>query len=751
MGLRSILVRSVTALMLLAATSSMAPAQQAAPTLDVLPQIGIEALTAQAAAGDSGAALILGKVLSDRMRSAEEQMTAVELLRQASTAGIVEASVRLADILRGGITGVKANPADAIALYEVGVTAGDNTARRGLAAMLLSGQGVPKDPARATSLLEAAAAAGNVDARLTLADLYGRGEVVEADPDRAVALYTAALVDSNRGALNGLAGLYRRGSVGMPPAPELAFAYYQLGADLKDAGAIRSLADMLIRGEGTAQDVDGAISILEALAETDAAAFIIVGDYFLAGQVVPRDAERAAGYYEVAATNGLASALIKLGDLYRSGSGTIDIDAPRAYAYYQRASGAGDPGAMRKLAEMQARGEGTAYDLASATSALEAAGDAGSLILLGDLYSRGEVTDPDIARAAAYYQAAADAGNVGGFNKLAEIYRNGVGGTPTDGERAAAYYEQAIAAGDNGARRALASMLIDARIIEPATERAVDLLQVALAAGDAQAGIDLGNAYARGALGDPDYDLTVAAFDAAALKGNVSASWRKYVAILNGPLAAEAGAEARSALEDAAANGTPGVAFELARLIAGGKVAGANVGEAIDLLVAIPNDANAVRYLLQLYREGMKDQLPTNPDAAQALIEASASLLGPETTRFERILLNASVADSRLYPAIASDFAALTRSNGVSAVQRLRQINQNAYVYVVQAWLAETGRYSGSLSGSLSQATITAFNAACAAAGKAAECSKGPLSSEAANVISTFMFKPPAVEATEGA
>lgn len=709
---------------------------------------GIDALKAQLAAGDTGAALILGRVLADKTRSEADHLAAVGYLQQASDAGLIEASLRLGDIYRNGLPGVAPEPGRAVDLYALAAAAGDNAARRNLATMLIGGQGVERDVPRAVALLEAAVAAGNIDARVTLAGLYAKGDGVAADPQRAVALYSGALADNNRGALSGLGALYRRGAPGLAAAPELARGYYQAAADLGDPAAIRTVADMTIRGEGGTSDPDAAIAMLETLAATDPATYATIGDYYQQGQVVPMDAAKAAEFYQRAADNGVTAGWSRLGEIYRAGAGAIDVDAARAYGYFVEASKAGDLGAARKVADMTAKGEGTPADLAAATASLESLGDAASLVALGDLYSRGDAARPDIERAIGYFQAAADTGLPSALTKIGDIYRLGLGGTPPSGTKAATYYRQAAELNDNAARRALANMLIDGRLLRKQSTEAATLLTAALDAGDAQAGIDLGNAYASGALGSPDLDKAIAAFDAAAAKGNETAPLRKWVAILNGPLAARGGKLAVAGLQEAAAAKTPGAALELARLVASGKVTGVRPAEAIAILQASEEPA-AIRYLIQLYRDGSGTLIKPDRKAGEALLEASAGKLGPDITRYERVLLNASLADASRYDAIGTDLKSLTRSSGMSAVRRLRSLNQNAYVYVVQQWLQETGQYTGSINGTLSKPTITAFNAACQAAGQQAQCVKGPLSTDAATAFATIMYRPAAAEAAE--
>jgi hypothetical protein len=123
-------------------------------------------------------------------------------------------------------------------------------------------------------------------------------------------------------------------------------------------------------------------------------------------------------------------------------------------------------------------------------------------------------------------------------------------------------------------------------------------------------------------------------------------------------------------------------------------------------------------------------------------------LLGPEAAAAERIAVWAkSPTERNKLEKMAGEFSKLSAAEGLQIVQRLRWSNANAYTYMIQMRLREFGLYNGSLTGQLNKSTVAAFAKACAAAGHAGACDKGPLSPEAADVISVYLFNTVNLEA----
>ncbi|MGV8951277.1 MAG: tetratricopeptide repeat protein [Cypionkella sp.] len=712
--------------------------------------IGAQALAdvqRRADAGDAGAALILSRVLLASDKTPAQIKEGLERLQAAAAAGLPEALTRWADILAAGQFGLQADPAKAAELYAQGADKGDNGARRGLANLLIAGKGVSHDAESAVALLEAAIATGDLSAATQLAGLYARGLGLAQDAAKARDLFSLGVLANNNGALNGLGDMYR-GAV--PPAPGQALAIYRQAANNGDNSAQKKLADMLVKGEGTPADFASGAALLEQMVQrNDVSGLVALGDYYLRGIGVTTDAVKAAQLYERAATAPNAAAMVKLAQLYRSGAAGFARDLSRARDWYGQAASAGDAGSRRMLAEMQARGEGVSADLPSAIATLQQLGNGGdiaALVLAGDLYARGEVTAPDPAKAMQFYQSAAAAGNAGGLIRLGDLYRTGISGLDPDPEKAAGYYEQAIALGDNGARRNLSALLLaGAKGLEADAERATSLLQEAADLGDASASQQLGVMLANGDPLPANYQRAMAAFDRSVQLGNAGARVRQGVMLVNGPLAADHAKEGMAMLRQAAMDNLPGAPVELARLQVAAETPDGGLDAALKTLQPAidANDSGAIRYLIGVYRDGAKDKIKPQPEQAMALIAEKASVLGPEIVALESILVAASQpATTDLFKSVTADFALLTPPNAINAMQRLRGNNANAYVYILQAALAERGLYDGALNGTLTGQTIGALQQFCAAESIKRECDRGPLTSEAAVVLARALSLP---------
>ncbi|MEO5806645.1 hypothetical protein [Devosia sp.] len=701
---------------------------------------------AKAANGDAGTAFLLAKYLLANDRTPDQRKQGLAELRIAARAGVPEAMTRLADILANGQFGVAIDPIAAARLYENSVAANDNNARRGLAALLLAGKGVPLDPKRAADLLTTAASLGDLSAINQLALLSARGQGVEQDVAKAIDLYQVGIAIHNNQALNGLGDIYRLGTGARIDAAKARALYAEAVAN-GDIGAQKKIADMLIKGEGSAADFAGGIALLEQLAQKgDIASFVAIGDYYLKAPGVVPNGEQAASSYRQAADAGNAGAMSKLGQLYRNGGGGLAKDAVQAYDFFQKAAALGDLGSKRSLADMQARGEGISADLTAAIASLTAAGDNASLVLAGDFYARGEVGAPDLPEAVTYYKKAAAAGDISALVRLGDLYKAGSGPVVADPKAAIGYYEQAVTLGDAGSRRSLSALLLTPPAgLEPNPKRAIALLDEAANAGDAAAMQQLGLLYSAGGPIPPDYQKSASYFDRSAKAGNLAARLRQGVSLVSGPLAATKAAEGEKILRQAIIDNIAGAPLELAKLQLNGQIESAMPADAIATLqpAIAANDINAVRFLIGIYRDGVKDRAEADPVAASKLIADKTELLGPEITALERLMVTGkSPANASAIESATSDFKQLGVSNAVGVLQRFSGQAPNLYVAILQSELSARKLYSGKLDGTLDQPTITALNRFCESQNLSAICAPGPMRGEAAAALAKAMKWP---------
>jgi len=710
-------------------------------------------------ANDNAARRSLAGILLAGNGVPADPMRAVELLQAAVDAGDATAPVTLARLYTQGRDGVPHDGAKALALLEPLAEDGTAGPLVALGNLFRTGApGVEADPAKAVAYYQQATDLDNNTARRSLASLLIDDDAGVEDADRALALLTASGESGDASAFSSIALIYAGGLGGAAVDGAKAVDAYQRAIDADYTPAYLSLARLLTDGKLVPADPERAASLLEtAIAEGDSKAILPLAKLYSTGQGgMAIDGQRAVDLLQPLAENGDTAALSALGDIYTSGAGDISADADMAFSYYSQASDLGVNAAAKKVATLLATGNGTSANLEAAVSLLEPlgeGGDAGAYLTLGDMFSRGEVTTPDIERARGYYELAGEAGDVRGIMRLAALMSTGALGVSPDGRAAVAYYEQAIAAGDANARRGLASLLYAGRVVRRDVPAAVALLKDAMADGDAAAAMTLGRMYSQGGAIRADYDEAKNAFEQAIALGGRTALLNYANALMGPQLGARHGAEGQALLVSAVEQDVPGARSTLARLQATGKISGAGVADAITTLESgvETGDMSSIRYLLQIYRDGVPRTVRANPAKAAALLEQVSGTLPPSIAALETALLAVKTSPSlATYASISEQLGRLDRGDALSLIRRLRTLDANAYVYVVQDYLTRRGYYSGALNGLLTNATIRAFNAACADANTSASCDRGPLSSDAGNVISQLMLLPESPEDTDG-
>jgi tetratricopeptide (TPR) repeat protein len=134
---------------------------------------------------DPNVALLRGAAEAIRLNE-DGRRAAEPLWRQAVDGGAIQAKALLGQLLGGGLSGVSANPAEALQLIQAGVEAGDRQAMRIAGIAYLSGELGMLDPPRAAELLKRSADAGDAMAMGLYARVLADGLGVAApDPSEA--------------------------------------------------------------------------------------------------------------------------------------------------------------------------------------------------------------------------------------------------------------------------------------------------------------------------------------------------------------------------------------------------------------------------------------------------------------------------------------------------------------------------------------------------------------------------------------
>lgn len=161
-------------------------------------------LEASAAAGNTRSLVGLALAKLDRQSTDYAPAEAVALLEQAVSAGDPDAKYRLAKVLEGGI-GVDPDPARARVLYEEAAEARIPAAINDMGYFHFTGElGLDKDRDKALALFREAAAQGHTEAMFNVASFAANGLVPDLGPRDAADLLYRALRGGSELALDGL-------------------------------------------------------------------------------------------------------------------------------------------------------------------------------------------------------------------------------------------------------------------------------------------------------------------------------------------------------------------------------------------------------------------------------------------------------------------------------------------------------------------------------------------------------------------
>ena len=639
---------------------------------------------------------------------------------------------------------------------------------------------------QAIAALIARAEAGDAVAALAAGQVLVKPEQSATEQSQGIELLLNAEKAGLKAAWPVLGEAYRRGVGGSGPDYALAIRYYDLATQEGDWSARRTLAGLLLDLRYPTTDAPRAIGLLEtAAAEGDIAAAISLAGLYARDAGRTAGGREAAGLYELAVAAGEANAMRSLADLYRAGANGLAVDASRAQALFEALAEKGDTSSARRVAEMMIRGElrGGIEGAKARLELVATGGEPRAYVDLGDLFSRGEYAAIDAKASETYFQKAAEAGLADGYLRLGDLYRSGLRDIRPDAARAIASYEQAAAlaaapgnnrlgdfyrigapgvdpdamkaeryyraaieAGDNSARRSLASLYLDGKLLSPDVSIAVPLLNELVAVADAGAAATLGVLFADGRLTQPDYEKAKTYFGLAAKFGDRGAGIRFASLLVEGPLAVGLAGEGISSLSKAVENGELGAASELARLMLAGKVAGSEPQDALSLLegASIAGDASAGRYLVALYRDGGGNgAIRSDLGAALSALERLKDILPEQSYRSERIVVLAKgTPTTSTLEEIATEFDRLDRSSRISMLQRMSTANPVVYLSQLQRGLASAGLYAGTAGGLLDGATLDAVLAACAEASAVEACAQGPFTSAAVTVLAGVIYSP---------
>ena len=241
-----------------------------------------------------------------------------------------------------------------------------------------------------------------------------------------------------------------------------------------------------------------------------------LGEAYRTGDGVPRDAARAAQFYEIACNGGIARSCFNLAISYAKGDG-VRQDPSREVEFYERACDGGDARGCSNLGILYEKGELVSRDRSLSAEFMERACDHGlaaSCYSLALGYFIGERVPLDYGRAAEFFQRACDGGEAGGCWNLGNMHQFG-DGVDVDFERAAELYRQACDGGDPEGCSSLGYLYEHAQGVAEDWGRAAELYRRACS-GEYPAGCNnLGLLYSRGKGVDVDIERAAEFFEQA--------------------------------------------------------------------------------------------------------------------------------------------------------------------------------------------------------------------------------------------
>ena len=258
----------------------------------------------------------------------------------------------------------------------------------------------------------------------------------------------------------------------------------------------------------------------------DAAAQYKLGMKYATGKGVPKDAAKAAEWFQKAAAQGHAAAQYKLGRMYFRGEG-LSKDATKAVEWYQKAAAQGDAAAQNNLGWMYQHSRGVLKDAAKAVEWYQKAAAQGLAIAqinLGLMYESGEDVPKDAAKAVEWYRKAAAHGDAAAQRNVGWMYQNGKV-VPKDAAKAAEWYRKAAAHGDAGAQVNLGQMYENGEGVRKDAAKAAEWYQKAAAQGYANAQYNLGQMYDNGFGVPKDAAKAVEWYQKAATQGHADAQY----------------------------------------------------------------------------------------------------------------------------------------------------------------------------------------------------------------------------------
>jgi uncharacterized protein len=329
------------------------------------------------------------------------------------------------------------------------------------------------------------------------------------------------------------------------------------------------------------------------------------------GTLLRRDDGGALRLLRQAADQGSMAAQESLAIFLAMGIGMEEPAPSEALEWYKKAAQKGSLDAATNIALMYADGLGIPKDPAQAMIWFRRAaegGDATAQYNLALIYGRGKEVPQDYKESLRWLTAAADQNVVPATLDLAAFYLHPPDRTPADVARAIHYYEKAAGLGSVPAEVTLGNIFANGAQGKPDYEKAVTWYRKAADQGQPDAQFGLGLRYALGQGVPVDLEEALRLFVAAANQGQAGAQFNLGTMYEEGKAAPADQALAVHYYQLSADRGMPQAQFRLGRLLAGKKESRADQISAYKWLMLAENSIKESSRILAGLRKSMSSE-----------------------------------------------------------------------------------------------------------------------------------------------
>lgn len=365
-------------------------------------------------------------------------------------------------------------------------------------------------------------------------------------------------------------------------------------------------------------------------------------------------------------------------------------------------------------------------------------GEARELVKQGDAALQNADSLASLQSSTEYFRRAAELGDPGAMRRYGEalVLGRGVEANPVKGRE---LIQSAAGLNDSSAILLLADDAAKGLNGGDRRVEAIVLYEKAAALGRQVALIKLAQIYQAGEIVPPDLAKAVSYYRQAIAAGRSDAMTALGAGLVERRLGGIASrAEGIALLNQAMALGHPDAVVVLSDFQLLGMGTQRNPAKALTMLRDAWEQGNvkAGLKLLAIYRDGRKGAVKPDRFLAEYYFRKVSGKLSPNDRLIQEILMRVSKARSRIdfqkIQASMNDVAATSRP---LIVRKIRGINANAYVYLVQKRLRELDLLKDEATGILSLGTIRAIRKYCDSTASSLKCSKGPLTAGAAEAI----------------